>query len=108
MAETSEYKIYYQDDYLNDANILADNHKTAESVENALIKLNSKISDKTFLYTQKESLEVWDINHNLNKYPSVTVIDSSGSEVIGEVEYIDKNNLKISFKGGFKGTATLN
>ena len=64
--------------------------------------------DKNYLHIQSVASDEWIINHNLNKYPSVTVLDSSGSEVIGEVTHIDKNNLIIKFAGGFSGKATLN
>lgn len=64
--------------------------------------------DKNYLHTQSVVSDEWVINHNLNKYPSVTVIDSAGNEVIGDVEHIDKNNLKIKFASGFTGKATLN
>lgn len=50
----------------------------------------------------------WEINHNLGRYPSVTVVDSSGREVITEVQYIDENNCIVFSKGEFKGTAYLN
>lgn len=46
--------------------------------------------------------------HNLNKYPSVTVIDSAGSEVVGAIEYNDLNTVTVSFIGSFTGELTLN
>lgn len=64
--------------------------------------------DKNFYFVQNEALDTWVIVHNLNKYPSVSVIDSSGSEVIGEVSYDTVNQVTITFKGAFKGKATLN
>ena len=66
------------------------------------------VYDKNYLFIQNQVSDEWIINHNLNKYPSVTVIDSADNEVIGEVEYLDKNNLKIKFANGFSGKATLN
>jgi len=65
-------------------------------------------SDKNFLYVQNEASAEWSITHNLNKYPSVTVIDSAGNEVFGEVSYDNINSVTIRFQGSFKGTATLN
>lgn len=65
-------------------------------------------ADKNFYFVQNEALDTWVIVHNLNKYPSVSVIDSSGSEVIGEVSYDSVNQITITFKGAFKGKATLN
>lgn len=64
--------------------------------------------DKTFYFEQNEALDTWIIVHNLSKYPAVSVIDSSGSEVIGEVTYDSINQITITFKGAFKGKATLN
>lgn len=66
------------------------------------------IGDKNFVFEQKQALATWVIVHNLNKYPTVSVIDSSGSEVIGEVSYDNINQVTITFKGAFKGKATLN
>lgn len=50
----------------------------------------------------------WIINHSLNKYPSVTVVDSAGTVVIGNVRYIDKSVIKITFSAAFSGKAFLN
>ena len=46
--------------------------------------------------------------HNLNKYPSITVVDSAGSCVVGEVDYKDMNTLTVTFSGAFSGKAFLN
>ena len=51
---------------------------------------------------------VWDIHHNLNKYPSVTVVDNKGKEIICEVRYISPKHIKLLFNGKFKGKAYLN
>ena len=64
--------------------------------------------DANYLHTQTTASDVWVIVHNLNKFPSVTVIDSAGNEVVGEVIYNDANQVTLKFEGGFKGTATLN
>lgn len=66
------------------------------------------VADKTYLHQQTVASDTWVIVHNLNKYPSVAVIDSAGNEVIGEISYDDKNQVTLKFEGGFKGVATLN
>ncbi len=66
------------------------------------------VYDKTFVYNQVTSSDVWEIEHNLDKYPSVTVVDSGGSVVVGEIVYIDKNNVRITFTSAFSGKAYLN
>lgn len=64
--------------------------------------------DKTFVFTQAVPADRWVIKHGLNKYPSVTVVDTAGSVVIGDVDYIDINNVVVSFNGIFAGKAYLN
>ena len=66
------------------------------------------IEDKNFVYTQAVSSDVWEIQHNLNKYPSITIVDSGNSVVIGEIVYIDKNNVRIIFTSAFSGKAYFN
>lgn len=66
------------------------------------------VNDKNYIHYQNTASDTWLINHNLNKYPAVNVVDSAGNEVVGDVEYIDVNNLKITFMGAFKGKANLN
>lgn len=62
----------------------------------------------TFIYKQKAPSTLWTINHNLDKYPDVTIVDSANTVVVGEIIYIDKNSLNIAFSSGFSGTAYLN
>lgn len=65
-------------------------------------------SDKSFIFNQNVASNLWEINHNLNKFPSVTIIDSGNNIVIGEVTYINENSLQISFTSPFSGSAYLN
>ena len=64
--------------------------------------------DKNFTFKQRTATNNWAIQHNLEKFPSVTVVDSAGSVVVGEVVYIDDNNLTITFSSEFAGVAYLN
>jgi hypothetical protein len=62
----------------------------------------------TYVHTQVISAAIWNINHALNKYPSVTVADSLDRTVMGEITYVDLNNVVVSFSGPFSGKAFLN
>tara|TARA_R110002074_G_scaffold140880_1_gene287236 strand:- start:2694 stop:3236 length:543 start_codon:yes stop_codon:yes gene_type:complete len=64
--------------------------------------------DLNFTYTQSSASAQWVIQHDLGKNPSVSVVDSAGSLVVGEVSYIDNNNLIITFISAFSGKAYLN
>lgn len=46
--------------------------------------------------------------HNLGKRPSVTIIDTSGDEVEGMIQYIDINTIKVIFSTPFDGIIICN
>jgi hypothetical protein len=62
----------------------------------------------TFVFNQGIPAATWTITHNLARFPSVTVVDSTGTAVVGEVQYIDDNNVLLHFSAAFGGTAYLN
>ena len=74
----------------------------------AIFELNAIMSDKFFVFEQGVASEVWEVNHKLNKFPSVTVVDTAENIVDGSVEYIDYDNVIIRFNGAFKGKAYFN
>jgi hypothetical protein len=83
--------------------------QTLTTAQQAQARTNiGAINDKTFVYTQSTASASWVIAHNLNKYPSVSIVDSGGNLVMGEVTYTDANNLTITFSASFSGKAFLN
>lgn len=66
------------------------------------------LGDKHFTHTQVSASSSWTVTHNLDKFPSVTVIDSGNNKVIGDIHYIDQDTLTISFTAAFSGVAYLN
>lgn len=86
-----------------------------KGVENDLIDVevdntNKTIEakSKTFVFEQGIAASTWVIEHNLNKYPSVTVIDSAGDQVFANLNYVDENELVLDFGAEFAGKAYLN
>jgi hypothetical protein len=65
-------------------------------------------NDANYIHNQIGASSLWVITHNLGKYPSVTVVDSGGSVVVGDVTYTSLNSLTISFSSPFGGKAFLN
>ena len=71
------------------------------------------IGDITFTHNQNSTSNTWTITHNLNRFPSVTVVDSANTIVIGTVVYNSNKQLTITFFSGgdalaFQGKAFLN
>ena len=65
-------------------------------------------NDKHFSHTQHTSSTQWLIEHNLDKFPSITTFDSSGQEIEGCEFYLDGNNVRIEFSHAISGKAYLN
>jgi hypothetical protein len=64
--------------------------------------------DANYVYVQTSPSATWVINHNLNKYCSVTVVDSADNIVFGEVLYNSLNQVTLTFSGAFSGEAFFN
>lgn len=61
-----------------------------------------------YIHEQGIASDTWEITHNLNKYPSVTLVDSANVMFQGEIHYIDENNCIVYMNGATKGKAYLN
>jgi hypothetical protein len=59
------------------------------------------------VHTQASVSSKWEITHTLGGRPSVTVVDSSGTIVIGEVTYNSDIAVTIEFTSPFSGFAYL-
>lgn len=66
------------------------------------------VNDKNYIHNQVVASDTWQIQHNLGKFPSVSIVDSGDNLVVGEVKYIDSNNVLITFTSVFSGKAYLN
>jgi len=70
--------------------------------------IDPNVGDKTFVYTQAVASATWNIQHDLEKFPSVSIVNDDNTQVFGGVEYIDNNNLIITFTAAFSGKAYMN
>jgi len=68
----------------------------------------SAAGDKEFTFLQQSSSSTWVINHNLGKIPSVTVVDTLGNIIVGDITYNSTNQLTLTFSANITGNAYLN
>lgn len=64
--------------------------------------------DKTYVHNQIVANVIWTVTHNLGKFPSVSVVDSANTVVIGDVQYNSINSLTVVFSAAFGGLAYCN
>ena len=65
-------------------------------------------ADKHYVHVQNIPASTWVVTHNLNKRPSVVVVDSAENVVVGEVVYNSDNQMTLTFAGSFSGKAYFN
>jgi hypothetical protein len=61
-----------------------------------------------YIHNQTLPSDTWVITHDLNKNPSITIVDSAGEEVEGAVVINSLNQITITFCAAFSGKAYLN
>ena len=60
-----------------------------------------------YTHNQLVPADTWTITHNLGYKPNVVVIDSAGTEVVGDTSYPSDNQTILHFGAEFSGTARL-
>jgi hypothetical protein len=65
-------------------------------------------TDATYRHIQSVAAATWTVTHNLGKRPAVTVTDSSGRVVLGDVRYLSTDAVEVSFSAAFAGEAICN
>ena len=62
----------------------------------------------TTTHTQRVASSTWTVTHNLNKFPSVTIVDSNEEQIFGVVDYQSANTIVLTFSAAISGKAYLN
>lgn len=74
------------------------------------INLNPAITinqNSSFVFTQQTPSTMWDVVHGMNLSPNLRTEDLTGADIVGVVDYIDNNRLKIYFNQPVAGRAYL-
>lgn len=104
---TYDYNELFHHPEINGVELIG-NKSLADLGIETLIDTKVQEATQTYIHNQLSASDTWVIEHNLRKKPSVTVVDSGDSVVIGEVTYINDNKISISFAAAFSGKAYLN
>jgi len=59
--------------------------------------LVNSLQDISYVHTQSVASTTWVVNHNLNTRCSVQVVDNTGNEIIGKIDWIDNNTVNVLF-----------
>lgn len=81
-----------------------------EDVPNLITLTNATtqtVLTQRHVHSQPVVSSVWVINHTLGGKPSVTIVDSADTVVIGEVTYNSNSRVTVTFTAPFSGYAYL-
>ena len=67
----------------------------------------ASLSGGAYTHDQMTPDTVWSITHSLGFFPNVMSFDSAGTQIIGDVNHIDKNSMTITFSHSNAGKAYL-
>jgi hypothetical protein len=119
-AEPNNFGIYkllsYEEDpleptyYIAELDLVVSNGalKSNEDYGIAIYSNGDIVGDKTYVHNQTVASNSWSVSHDLNKYPAVVIVDSGDNVVVGDIQYIDLNNIIITFTSTFSGKAYFN
>jgi hypothetical protein len=68
----------------------------------------AKVSDRHYAHDQASPSSIWTVTHSLGKHPSISVVDSAGTLIMGEVEHLSLNQTRLTFSSAFAGKAYFN
>lgn len=77
---------------------------TSTNIQDAIEEVRSR---SRFEFIQGSASSTWNITHNMRFFPNVSIVDTALSKVIGEVEYLTENSLRVTFSQSFAGRAYL-
>ena len=82
--------------------------KTEAESDFEYVDLGAASTNMAYTHNQISASREWLVCHNLGKHPSVTVVDSANTVVVGDITYLNTEELIIRFTSEFSGRAFLN
>ena len=104
-ATDSRAGIVFLDKYVSPPIVITED--TFSNVINEILQEISELKG-TVIFEQPFGATTWAIPHDLNRFPSVTTVDYAGNVYVGDVKYIDANNIQVDFLYALSGRAYLN
>ena len=84
-------------------------HDDLEELKRTLSeKMDSPDIRNVQIVEQQAPSKSWEVIHNLQGYPTVTVIDNNGYVVYGDINYVSIHKIRVDFTSAFSGKVILN
>jgi hypothetical protein len=109
---TTQNVVNIQQDTPNSVTVNQDDQNlvTVQTVVNSVTVATGTIASgptKRYVHSQGIALSTWAITHSLGGRPQITIVDSAGTVVYGEIQYLSNTQIEVSFSAPFSGYAYL-
>jgi hypothetical protein len=64
--------------------------------------------DKNYVHNQTTPNAVWNVDHGLDKFPAIDVVESGGKWLLPDIAYVDTNTVQLTFGAPTSGKAYVN
>lgn len=91
----------------NTTGVLSVNGKTGNVVIDYPDINTSPVNHVKYVHTQNSPSSQWNIPHNLNFFPNVTVLDNENRVIESDVQYLNTNSVRIVMNVALSGVAYL-
>lgn len=92
---------------LGDINLEISDIPTLQAELDAKQEVSINYDDKTYQQSFVSQASII-VSHNLNKYPSVTIIETTGDEIVGNIQHVNQNQFIVTFSGATGGIVYCN
>ena len=107
MARISSYGI--DNTVTSTDKVLGTDSETGETKNFSISSISSFLSSGgRYVHEQNSPSAVWTIQHNLEKFPSVVLVDTEDDVILGEINYESNNTIIITLSAAIPGKAFLN
>ena len=73
----------------------------------AMTIVSGGMLNRQMIHEQTTASEVWTIRHSLGRYPQVTILDTTQTEIHGQVRHINGDTVEVAFNSPTRGTAVM-
>lgn len=96
------------EEYLSSYGVTLSAESIVQTDSKSFISVEEKARLSGYVHDQIASSKSWMIPHPLKKFPAVSIVDTGGNLIIGEVTYLSDILLRVDFTAEFSGKAYLN
>lgn len=87
---------------------LLKNNTNVNVPQNIITYVENMFSNYSMVFRQEQAINLWEVEHELSRYPSVMVLNDNMEVIEGEIRYISEAEIVVEFNSNISGWVFLN